>query len=87
MLAGEAKWARSVDGRRLAADLREKTRALRVRRPAAQLPDHDDAGPDAGPGVTDHPEAVRLALCAREEIRNPPAGVLTVTAADIFAPA
>ncbi|WP_322754244.1 ATP-binding protein [Frankia sp. Cas3] len=87
VLAGEAKWARSVDGRRLAADLREKTRALRVRRPAAQLPDHDDAGPDAGPGVTDHPEAVRLALCAREEIRNPPAGVLTVTAADIFAPA
>jgi hypothetical protein len=63
VLVGEAKWARSVDGRRLAATLLEKVRAL--------------------PGASaDSP--LRLALCARDEIRNVPDGTLAVTAADVF---
>ncbi len=80
VLAGEAKWARTVDGRRLATGLREKTRALRSGVPS--MPPRDDHG-DA-PDVTSGSGTVRLALCAREEIRNPPSGALTVTAADIF---
>ena len=70
VLVGEAKWARAVDGRRLVAALRDKSRALL---PAASpLSDEGDPG------------SIRLALCAREEIRDAPPGTLVVTAADIF---
>jgi AAA+ ATPase superfamily predicted ATPase len=74
VLIGEAKWARTADGRRLAGSLREKARALR---PAA-LP-----GSLRSDG-TDGPDSVRLSLCAREEVRDAPPGTLVVTAADIF---
>jgi AAA+ ATPase superfamily predicted ATPase len=67
VLVGEAKWAWSVDGRRLAATLREKSLAI----PGVQAP---------APGET----PVRLALCARDEVRDAPDGTLVVTAADIF---
>lgn len=66
VLAGEAKWARTVDGRRIAAGLREKTRALPPSRPGAE------------------PAEPRLALCARESVRDAPSEALIVTAADIF---
>ncbi len=88
MLAGEAKWTRSVDGRRLAAGLQEKIRALGPHLPTEDHLDADGTGPQDGDGrrATERPGPIRLAICAREEIRNPPTGALTVTAADIFSP-
>jgi AAA+ ATPase superfamily predicted ATPase len=75
VLVGEAKWARSVDGRRLAATLREKARAL------PGLP----VSASAAASTSDSAGApVRLALCARDEIRNAPDDTLVITAADIF---
>ena len=61
-LVGEAKWARAVDGTRLARELERKAEAL----------------PRVAPDVS-------YALCARERITRAPAGVLALTAADIFA--
>ncbi len=88
VLAGEAKWIRSVDGRRLAAGLQEKIRALGPHLLTEDHLDGDDTGPQGGDSrrATERPGPIRLAICAREEIRNPPAGALTVTAADIFSP-
>ncbi len=81
VLAGEAKWARTADGRRLAGVLRQKAHALRAAAPPA-IP----AGSDGSEGTdgTDDPGSVRLSLCAREEVRDAPPGTLVVTAADIF---
>lgn len=62
VLAGEAKWARSVDGVRIASELARKVDAL----------------PRVAPDI-------RYAICARERVRNAPAGAITITAADIFA--
>jgi AAA+ ATPase superfamily predicted ATPase len=80
VLLGEAKWARTVDGRRLASRLREKAYALRPAEPAAAPRGSDRTDEDG----TDGPDSVRLSLCAREEVRDAPPGSLTVTAADIF---
>ncbi len=60
-LVGEAKWARRVDGRRLAHGLSRKAERLATA-----------------------PAAPALVLCARERVDNPPAGVGTVTAKDVF---
>ncbi|CUU55026.1 hypothetical protein Ga0074812_104107 [Parafrankia irregularis] len=97
ILFGEAKWARSVDGRRIAGRLSEKARAVAAAAPSVTAvpaasgrpPDDwtaDPADPAAGPGSSgiDGSATVRLALCARVEIRNAPPECLTVTAADIF---
>ncbi|MGF7238516.1 MAG: ATP-binding protein [Frankia sp.] len=69
VLAGEAKWTRTADGRRIAAALREKIRALPGGRPGS-----DGSGSDG----------LRLALCARDAVRDAPEGALIVTAVDIF---
>lgn len=61
VLAGEAKWARTVDGARTVRELELKVPAL----------------PRVAP-------AVRYAVCARERVRNLPAGALSVTAAEMF---
>lgn len=62
VLAGEARWARMVDGPRVAEGLRRKLNALPRTR-----------------------GDIRLAVCARESIRNP-RGLLGITAAEIFKP-
>jgi hypothetical protein len=79
VLVGEAEWARSVDGRRLTATLRENARALPglSGSTSAAAPTSTGASTSAG-------TPVRLALCAREEIHNAPDDALVVTAADIF---
>ncbi len=61
VLIGEAKWSRSVDGARLAAELKAK---------AVRLPGSRDT--------------MDVLLCARETIRNLPAGVRRCTATDMF---
>lgn len=63
VLAGEAKWARSVSAPRIVTDLRRKLAALPGGRP--DLP---------------------LVVCAREQVRDAPPEIRTVTAADIFRP-
>lgn len=63
ILAGEAKWSRQVDARRVQAKLMAK---------AAKL--------------TDDPDSLSYAICAREEVINADRSTLTVTAADIFGP-
>ncbi|WP_239334021.1 ATP-binding protein [Frankia sp. CiP3] len=82
VLLGEATWTRTVDGGRLASRLWEKAPALRIATPWAVRPGSDDTDANR----TDRPDPVRLALCAREEVRGAPPGSLTVTAADIFSP-
>lgn len=63
VLAGEAKWARSVEGGRVVRDLERKIGSL----------------PKAA-------RDIRYAVAAREVVRGTNTNVLTVTAADIFAP-
>jgi len=60
ILAGEAKWARTVDGVRLRRELVRKTERLPRRAPE-----------------------VHLAICAREEVREP-GDALAITAREIF---
>jgi AAA+ ATPase superfamily predicted ATPase len=60
VLAGEAKWARTVDGVRLRRELVRKTERLPRRAPE-----------------------VHLAICAREEVREP-GDALAITAREIF---
>ena len=64
VLVGEAKWSRSVNGGRIAAQLLAKARQI-----------VEDVGD------------LRIAVCARDAVVDPPTGALVVTAADIFAPA
>lgn len=63
VLAGEAKWSRQVDARRVLAKLMAK---------AAKL--------------TDDPDNLTYAICAREEVLNADKSTRTVTAAHIFEP-
>ncbi len=63
VMAGEAKWAETIDGRRVRDTLR---------RNAALLPDVEL-------------DRLRLALCARVEVRSPQPDTLVVTAEDVFA--
>ncbi len=62
VLAGEAKWARTLDGARTMRELELKAAAL----------------PRAAPEML-------YAVCARERVTRAPAGLLALTAADIFA--
>lgn len=61
VLAGEAKWARSVSAPKILRNLERKAEAL-----------------PNGPGE------LSFAVCAREEVRDAPPGVLALTAGDIF---
>ncbi|WP_045877925.1 hypothetical protein [Pseudofrankia sp. DC12] len=71
ILFGEAKWARSVDARRLAPRLTDKARDLLVATVGATEAEMADT-------------PLRLSYCAREQVRNAPLDTLVVTAADIF---
>jgi uncharacterized protein len=89
VLLGEAKWARAIDGRRIAGRLSEKAHALRSTPRSAAPTGSDrpagDAADSPNGAEIDGLPGTRLALCAREEIRDAPPGCLTITAADIFA--
>lgn len=70
VLAGEVKWTRSVDGRRLARDLGRAVDTMMAR---------------SGGGPTEADEVATF-VAAREEVRDVPPGVGVVTATDVFGP-
>jgi len=61
---GEAKWARVIDGRRIGGRLAAKAHAVRPGGAGSAV-----GGADVG--GTGEPIGTHLALCARDEIRDP----------------